>query len=78
MLHIIIVMFERMARIVRRVNIDTLDLSGIVREKGFQGIEIIPLYQQIVGVFVSIMKRIDLLKNPVLDLGGRLNICAAS
>ena len=56
MLHIIIVMFERMARIVRRVNIDTLDLSGIVRKKGFQGIEIISLYQQIVGVFVSIMK----------------------
>ena len=77
MLNIIIVMFERMPSIVRRVDIDTLDLSGIVREKSFQGIKIIPLYQQIVGVFVSIMKRIDLLKNPVLDLGGRLNICAA-
>ena len=43
--HIIIVMFERMPCIVRRVNIDTLDLSGIVRKKSFQGIKIIPLYQ---------------------------------
>ena len=70
-------MLERMPCIVWRVDIDALDLSGIIREKSFQGIKIIPLYQQIVGVFVSIMKRIDLLKNPVLDLGGRLNICAA-
>ena len=48
-LQIVIVFGEGGAGVKRRVNVDTLDGSGVVRDEGFESVEVVALNKQIFG-----------------------------
>jgi hypothetical protein len=70
MFHIIIVVFKGASGVIGRVYIDTLDLSGIEGQQGFQGFKVVALDNDVSGVRVAVTVFFFLRQQPVFGVIG--------
>lgn len=77
MLKIVVVMLEGAASVVGRINVDALHLSGIVREKSLEGVQIVALNEHVASVAVAVGQVRRFFEKAIGRKGGAVNVLLA-